>query len=54
VTPIDGHCGKAWPHKPHEWLPDYPHALWESCPGSPEPEKPEPQDAREAPQEEGT
>ena len=30
------HCGKAWPHNEHEWLPDYPHALWKTCPGSDE------------------
>jgi len=31
----DSHCGKSWPHKAHEWLPDWDHALYESCPGSP-------------------
>ena len=30
------HCGKTWPHPPHDWLPDWPHAIWLRCPGSPE------------------
>ena len=30
------HCGKAWPHNEHGWLPDYPNAPWQSCPGSDE------------------
>ena len=33
---IGEHCGKAWPHLEHEWLPDYPHAQWATCPGSDE------------------
>lgn len=46
------HCGKAWPHGKHEWLPDYPHALWSTCPGSPDsdasPAQPTPQPEGEA------
>ena len=34
------HCGKDWPHKAHEWLPDFPHAMWVQCPGSPQPTTP--------------
>ncbi len=36
---MDEHCGKSWPHKAHEWLPDWPYALWCACPGSPDPER---------------
>ena len=33
---MNEHCGNPWPHQSHSWLPDYPHALWCYCQGTPD------------------